>query len=156
MPDLTQQAQPAVEKLLKADESQLYEQLGIRAKAMAQDPAKSGSFEPEVTYEAAQMGFKEDVKDFGQRLFKLWSVEAYKLVCSTEAEDQQTRTDLLNAFGVSETAVAALLASLLVAQLGVAPAIAAVVAALIIKRFFRPAYQEFCVTWKKSVEGAES
>ena len=86
MPDLTQQAESAVEKLLKADESQLYEQLGIRAKAMAQDPAKSGSFEPEVTYEAAQMGFKEDVKDFGQRLFKLWNVEAYKLVCSAQAE----------------------------------------------------------------------
>jgi hypothetical protein len=154
MPDLTQQAQPAVEKLLKADESQLYEQLGIRAKAMAQDPAKSGSFEPQVTYEAAQMGLKEDVKDLGQRMFKLWNVQAYQVVCSTQVQDQQARNDMLNAFGVNETAVAAVLASLLVAQLGLAPAIAAVVAALVIKLFFRPAYEEFCGAWKKSAEGA--
>jgi hypothetical protein len=155
MPDLNEQAQAAVEKLLKADEDQLYEQLGMRARAMAQDPAKSGSFQPQVSYEAAQMGFKEDVKDFGQRLFKRWNVEAYNLVCSTQAEDQQVRSDLLSAFGVSDAAVAAVVASLLVTQLGVAPAIAAVVAALVIKRFFRPAYEEFCITWKKSVEGAE-
>jgi hypothetical protein len=151
MTELSKQAEPAIEKLLKADEDQLYEQLGIRAQAMAQDVAKSASFEPEVTYDAAQMGLKEDLKDFGQRLFKRWNAEAFKLVCSTDAQDEQFRGQILNAFSVSDAAVAALLASLLVTNLGMAPAIAAVVATLIIKRFFRPVYDEFCVTWKKSL-----
>jgi hypothetical protein len=151
MTELSKQAEPAMKKLLKADETQLYEQLGIRARAIGQDPAKSASFEPEVTYDQAQMGLKEDVKDFGQRLFKRWNAEAYKLFCSTEVEDKQFRTEMTNAFGVGDTAVAAVLASLLVTHLGIAPAIAAVVAALIIKRFFRPVYEEFCVAWKKSL-----
>jgi hypothetical protein len=151
--ELSQQAQPAIEKLLKADEDQLYEQLGMRAKALAQDPALAGYFEPEVTYEAAQMGLKEDVLNFGQQLFKRWNAEAFKLVCSAEVEDAQFRDQLLNAFGVSDAAVAAVLASLLITNLGIAPAIAGVVAALVIKRFFRPVYDEFCVVWKKSLGG---
>jgi hypothetical protein len=154
MADLSKQAEPAVEKLLKADERQLYEQLGIRAKAMATDPSKSGDFAPEVTYDAAQMGLKEDVLAFGQRLFKRWNVQAYEVICGAEAA-QQERSQLMNAFGVSEVTVAAVVASLLVSSLGLAPAVAAVIAALVIKRFFRPVYEEFCATWKKSLEAAE-
>jgi hypothetical protein len=39
----------------------------------------------------------------------------------------------------------------LVAQLGIAPILAAAVAALIIRLFFKPAYQEMCVIWKKKL-----
>jgi hypothetical protein len=155
MSNLTRQAEPVVEKLLQAEEDQLYEELGIRAKAMGQDPTVSGSFDPEVTYEAAQMGLKEDVLEFGQRLFRRWNAQAYELVCGAEAGQQQERSQLMNAFGVSDVAVAAVISSLLVSSVGLAPAIAAVVAALVVKRFFRPAYEEFCVTWKKSLESAE-
>ena len=49
-------------RLLLATEDQLYEQLGIRAKAIAEDPAIAGSFEPDVTYDGAAMGPLDDVR----------------------------------------------------------------------------------------------
>jgi hypothetical protein len=155
MSNLTKQAEPAVKKLLLSDEGQLYEQLGIRAKAIAEDPTKSSSFEPEVIYDQAEMGLKEDVQEFGQRLFRRWNLEAHKLMCGSDPDAQKDREDLANAFGISDVAVAAALSALLVTYLGLAPAIAAVVAALAIKRFFRPAYEEFCVVWAKSLSQDE-
>lgn len=151
MSDLTKQAHSAVEMLLKADEDQLFEQIGIRAKAIAEDPLKGSSFEPQVTYNQAQMGAKEDVLEFGKRLFFRWNQEAYRLICGSEPADEQDRKDLIDAFGVSDVAVAAALSTLLVTHLGLAPAIAAVVASLIIKRFFRPVHENFCQLWKKNL-----
>lgn len=151
MSDLTKEAESAVQKLLKADENQLYEQLGIRAKAIAEDLTKSSSFEPQVTYDEAQMGLKEDVLEFGQRLFRRWNAEAYKLICGSDPEDEKDREGLVTAFGINDEAVAAGLAALLVTHLGLIPAVAAVVAALVVKRFFRPAHAEFCQVWKKSL-----
>ena len=151
MSDLIKQAESAAEKLLKADENQLYEQLGIRAKAIAEDPMKGSSFEPQVTYDQAQMGLKEDVLNFGKRLFRRWNVQAYGLICGSDAEDEKDRGALVSVFGISDVAVAAALSGLLVTHLGLAPALAAVIAALAIKRFFRPAYEEFCELWKKNL-----
>jgi hypothetical protein len=153
MQSLATKAEPAVRQLLVADETQLYEQLGIRLKAIGADPTKAGSFEPEVTYDQAQMGFKEDVLDLGRRVFHRWAVEAHKLVCGTAADDLATRQDLATAFRIDEAAVAATLTAILVSQLGVAPALAAVVAAIACKRFFRPAYEEFCSAWGRGLSG---
>jgi hypothetical protein len=149
MADLDSLAQPAVEQLLKADEQQLYEQLGIRAKAVAGDPSIGSSFAPTVTYDQAQMGLKEDVQEFGQRLFGRWQTEAFKLVCGHDPGDEQDRQKVVNAFGLGEVAIASTLAALLVTHLGIVPALAGVIAALVVKRFFRPGYEEFCQVWDK-------
>jgi hypothetical protein len=151
MPDINKQAELAVEKLLQAEEDQLYEQLGIRAKAMAEDPRTGSFFEPSVTYDQAKMGLKEDVLEFGKRLFNRWTVEAHKLICGSDPEDQKDREDLVNAFNVTPEKITAVLAVLLVTHLGLSPAIAIIVAALVIKRFFRPAYNEFCQLWEKNL-----
>jgi hypothetical protein len=151
MSNLIKQAEPAVEKLLRADQEQLFEQLGMRAKAIAEDPTKGSSFEPQITYDQAEMGPKEDVREFGRRLFGRWNVEVHRVICGSDPEDQKAREDLVNAFGISDVAVAAALSALLVTYLGLAPAIAAVVAALVSKRFFRPAHEEFCQVWKKNL-----
>ena len=149
MTTLSTQAESAAKKLLKADENQLYEQLGMRTKAIEEEPAKAGTFDPQVVYNQAEMGIKEDVRELGQRIFRRWNVEAYKLVCGSEEKDRKDREELTKAFGISDVAVAASLSALLVTNFGVAPAIAAVVAALVVKRFFRPAHEEFCQVWRK-------
>jgi hypothetical protein len=151
MSTLSTQAESAVKTLLKADENQLYEQLGLRAKAIEQDPSKAGSFDPSVVYDQAEMGLKEDILELGQRLFRRWNAEAYQLVCGSDAKDTKDRKNLTKAIGVSDVAVAAVLSGMLVTNFGLAPAIAAVVAALVVKRFCRPAYEEFCQVWKKHV-----
>ena len=151
MPDLTKEAEPIVTRLLKAEETQLYEQLGIREISIEKDPAKANSFDPQVSYDQAQMGIKEDVQELGKRIFNRWQVEAYRLICRSNAEDQKDREELLNAFGISDVAVASTLSAVLVTNLGISAAIAAVVATLIIKRFFRPAQEEFCRVWQKNL-----
>ena len=151
MDELKRQAESAVSSLLESDEDQLLEQLGIRTKAIQADPAVSGSFQPDVAYEATTMGVMDDVKELGRRIFKRWNREAFKLVCGGEDLDKKDREELANAFGLGDAAVAGMIASLLVSSFGVAPAIATVVAALVIKRFFRPAYDEFCELWKEKL-----
>ena len=154
--DLMKQAKPAVENLLDATEGQLYEQLGIRAKAIINDPSKSGSFEPEVVFDGSIMGLKEDLLDFGKQFYKRWQLEAHKLTCGSATSDAADRNDLANAFGLGEASAGAAIAALLVSQFGLAPAIATVIGVLLIKRFFRPTYEEFCKAWTKSITKAPS
>jgi hypothetical protein len=144
----------AVESLLESDENQLLEELGIRAKAISAAPEAAGSYSPDVVHSAAEMGVLDDVRDFGRRLFKRWNVQAWELVCGTDEDDTDDRKQLLDSIGVDKTTAAATLAALLVAHLGVAPALAGVIAALVIKRFFRPAYDEFCTSWQGSLPAA--
>lgn len=151
MSNLTQQAAPAVATLLNSDEDQLYAELGIRARAIATDPTVGAQFSPEVTYHEAEMGVLDDVKEFGQRLFRRWNVEAHKLCCGGDPADAKDRAELMEAFGISDAAAAAVISGVLVSSMGVAPAIAVVIAALVVKRFFRPAHQEFCEVWKKNL-----
>jgi hypothetical protein len=54
----------------------------------------------------------------------------------------------VDAFGIGGEAVATALAAVMVTSLGLAPAVAAVVAALAIKLFFRPAHGAMCDVWK--------
>ena len=155
MSDLANQAEPIVKKLLKAEESQLYELLGIRDQAIQAEPEKSASLDPQVTYNQAQMGAKEDVLELGKNIFDHWAVEAYKRACGSEDEDLEDREQLITATGVSEVAIAAAIAGLLISQLAVPAALAPVIAAIAVKRFFRPAYGEFCKIWKKNLPQVE-
>jgi hypothetical protein len=144
-------ARPAVADLLHAEEEQLYEQLGLRLRAIALDPAVAGSFDPAVIYDGAQMGAKEDILALGKRIFKRWSAEAHQLLCGSGDDDAADRARVRDAFGSGESTVAAIVAGLLVSHLGIAPALAAVIAAIACKRFFRPAFEEFCAAWSKAL-----
>lgn len=144
MSDLTKQAESSIAKLMQSDEDQLYEELGMRAKGLAQDPSKAGFFAPQITYNMKAMGPMDEIRKFGRRLFNRWLVEAYKLLCGSELANKEDRQELVKAVAADSTTFGAVVSALLISQLGLAPAIAAVVAALLVKRFFNPAYEEFC------------
>lgn len=143
-----------VDGLLESDEDQLFAELGIRARAMRADPRVAGSYSPQVVHSAAEMGVLDDVRDFGRRVFKRWNVQAWELVCGTDADDSKDRKDFLDSIGVDKSVATMALAGLLVSHFTLAPAVAGVVAAIIVKRFARPVYDEFCSSWKGSLPAA--
>ena len=151
MSNLTDQAERAAERLLKVEEEQLYVELGIRTRAVAKDPKKGGSFDPDVTYDGTEIGLLDDVRDFGKRLFRRWIVEVHKLACGSDPDYEKERKLLADKLGLSEVAVTAALTGILIANFGLAAAIASVIAALIVKLFFRPTYEEFCQVWKEKL-----
>ena len=145
MSDITSLAKPALEKLEESDENQLYQELGVRLKAIASDPALAGSFDPTVTYSAALMGPLDDVKLFGKKFFEKMSREAYGLVCGGGLTDEEQKK-FTEALG-NKIDFGTWLAAILVAHWAIAPAIAAVVAALVVRLFFRPAHSAMCEVW---------
>lgn len=149
---LERKAQPAVQKLLRKDEDQLYKELGMRRKAIAEDPyLMAGSFDFDVTYDVAVMGPMDELRKLGEQLFKRYQVEAHKLFCPKEGGDKEDIDNLKKAIGIDDAAVAAFIAAVLVTNVGIAAALAAVVAALIVKRFLRPTYEETCKAWAKNL-----
>lgn len=151
MPELQEQAKAAVEKLLKARDDQLFIELGLRDKAIAVDPSVGDQYDPDITYDADFAGPMDALKEFGQRYFDKVNKQVYELVCGDTKESQQELGKLREAFGFDKTTFAAMLAGVLVSSLGWAPAIAAVVAALVVKLFFRPGYDLACQMWKENL-----
>jgi hypothetical protein len=145
MTDIRVLAKPAMEKLEESDESQLYQELGIRLKAIASNPAIAGSFDPAVTYSASLMGPLDDVKLFGKKFFEKMSREVYGMVCGggLTAEEQKKFTEALG----NKADWGTWLAAILVSHWALAPAIAAVVAALIVRLFFKPFHAAMCEVW---------
>jgi uncharacterized membrane protein YdfJ with MMPL/SSD domain len=149
MADMRNQAQPALEKLLQSDPDQLYAELGLRQKAIQVDPQQAAMFETTATYDAAFAGPLDVLKDFGRKFFNRFSKDAYALVCGTDQQNSEERKKIVEAFGGGQVAVASALTAALMSWFGWAPAIAAVIAALIVKLFFKNAHTAMCDVWKQ-------
>lgn len=147
MTNLEKKVQPDVQKLFAKDEDQLYKELGMRQKVIAKDMYLIGSFGDDVIYDVAVMGPMDELRKFGQQLFKRYQVEAHKLFCPKEEGDKEDIDNLKKAIGIDDAAIAAVIAAVLVTNVGIAAALAAVVAVLIVKRFLRPTYEETCKAW---------
>lgn len=150
MTKLEKKAQPAVQKLLRKDEDQLYKELGMRQKVIAKDPYLMAGFDFDAPYDVTVMGPMDELRKFGEQLFKRYQVEAHKIFCPKEEGDKEDIDNLKKAIGIDDAAVAAFITAAIVASgVGIAPALAAVVAVLIVKRFLRPTYEETCKAWAK-------
>jgi len=152
MADLVTQAQPATDRLLTLDENQLYGELAVRLQEIKRDPTASANFDLKVDPKLEAMGALQDIRDFGRRFFDRMSRQACGVMCGPDADNTNERHQLAQAFGIGKDAVAPALAALFVAHLGLAPAIAAVLAALAIKVFFKPAYDAMCDVWKDKLK----
>ncbi len=154
MEEKKQLSELAAEKLLENSPTQLYEMLGMRLKAVQDDIGKQGSFEPDVAY-SDHMGAMDELSKLGQRVFKRISKEAYGLVCGSDEGDKDDRKTIVDALNLSSKAAVIALSGVLVSSFGLAAAVASVIAALIIKRFAKPAGEEalkfLCDTWKEYV-----
>ena len=70
MPNLAEQAEPAITNLLNASDDALFQTLGIRARAMQTNPGLSSDFAAPATHDASMMGPLDEVKKYGERIFQ--------------------------------------------------------------------------------------
>jgi hypothetical protein len=136
--------------LASYDEAALIELLGMRAKAINHDPSIAGDLSPDIQHDAKYLGPLDDIKSLGLRILARWNKELFKIVCGGSTDDSDDRSKILNALTLSEGAAIAALIPVLTG-LGLAPALAAVLAAIIVKRFLGSAMETVCEAWAKQV-----
>jgi len=133
--------------LLRLDENRLLEQLGARSVAAASAPAMGIPMTPPSGPSADMLGVKDDMKELGSRILRRWNRVAYELACGSDPDDATTRQELENALKIGDAAAIGVLSTALIG-IGLSALVAPVLAALIVKKFFKPAYGEFCDFWK--------
>lgn len=133
------------------DDQALYVLIGMREKAVANEPALKDDPDLEVVYAEPTMGPLDDIKRLGKRITNRWSKELYAIVCGDENKNAEVRESLLNSLSLGEAAVIAAVASALI-SLGVGAAIAAPLAPLLVRRFIWPAKDELCEAWGEAIE----
>ncbi|HEY9819630.1 MAG TPA: hypothetical protein V6D35_02475 [Candidatus Sericytochromatia bacterium] len=147
-----------VESLWELDEDQLAAQIGDRAQAIGDDaaglgtrgidPASLDSIDVNV---AARASIDLRLLESGQRLFDRINPLVYELMCQPLGNDPQTQKILDEAIGQNYTKAAGMLAPVLISGLGLAPAIATLLATLIIKKIANYTATEICDTWKQNL-----
>lgn len=159
MTEVAKQAQEVAEELLQKEENQLYVELGLAAHTvLPEQPSKGGFADLTVTLRAVPTAGDRAQGDwyleFGRGLFKRMEKTAHQLICGTDDISQQERDDLLAAFGGGKAVVVGALTTILVAYLGLSAAIATFIAVLLVKLFFKPAYEQFCEMWTAALADA--
>ncbi|MBD2124550.1 hypothetical protein [Trichocoleus sp. FACHB-262] len=145
------------ERLVELSDDQLLLRLGMSSQGISEDledQTRSASIDSIDFSEYELTRANEDALNFGQRLFKRLNAASYELMCKDPFDDGETLKQLNAAMKDSTSKAAGLLAPVLVANLGLAPAVAAIVAALIIKKFSEVIAGEICDTWKRTLEAS--
>lgn len=138
-----------IESLLDYDEKAMCKEIALRAAAVRADAAVSGQLNPQVFEDPKHLGITDDLVELGGRIFRRIERELHGMLCS--ADGKKDRESIVKSLG-GDAALGAALYALLTASLGLAPAVATVVAALLIKRIFKPAGEEFCDFWAKELK----
>ncbi len=147
-----------VKSLWELDEEQLAVQIGDRAQAIEDDaaglgtrgidPASLDSIDVNV---AARASIDPKFLATGQRLFDRVNPLVYDLMCKPLLNDPQTQKILDEAIGKNYTKAAGMLAPILISGVGLAPAIATLVATLIVKKIANYSATAICDTWKQNL-----
>ena len=147
-----------VESLWELDEEQLAAQIGARAQAIEEDAAALGTREIDSASldsidvnVAARASIERTLLEAGQRLFDRVNPLVYELMCQPLGNDPQTQKILDEAIAQNYTKAAGMLAPVLISGFGLAPAIATLLATLIIKKIANYSATEICDSWKQNL-----
>lgn len=143
-----------IKDLVDMNEDDLFKQLGMKKKmaetallADGKPNEQSASVENfKFSDETAALGIA-DFLEIGKKFFKQLSSSAFNLVCGSA----EGSADFQKLIGKGETIIVTALASLIVAQLAIAAAVAAIAATLIVKLFFDAGGKVLCSEWKNSL-----
>ncbi|MEM7498579.1 MAG: SGNH/GDSL hydrolase family protein [Pseudomonadota bacterium] len=124
----------------------LVAEIGRRALVTSVDPSRAVAMEANVS-EAALEGMGDFFHRIGRRLLKRLNRELHDLLCGEGEDDKADRKALGAALDLGPATVAAALVQLLTVSFGLAPAVATVVAAVVMKRVLGPTLEETCAVW---------
>lgn len=154
MTDAMQRAMVAVTELDPDDEEGLYRLLGLRLKTMERKPSVAGEFAP-ATIAPNELGITvPDLLAFGRDAFVRIAAVGQGLVCGTEANQGFYLQRIFSTLNTDTAAVTAAVATLLIGQLAIAPAIAGVVATIIVGKVAPNSLAALCKTWGAKVASA--
>lgn len=153
--NLTADAKSSTDHLLEYEEDELLVELGRRADAASINPSLVATFDPTKLAAVESLGplELEDVREFGRRFFRKASRRAYDVVCG-EGESEESVV-VRRAFEQGKQAAAAALAAVMVASIGVLPAVAAAVAALIVTTVVPSGSEVLCEMWGERLSAQE-
>ena len=153
-----------VASLWELDDDVLEAQLGARAQAIGDDVAGGvargvdlTSWESIDVNVAARASIDPRLLDAGRQLFDRVNPLTYELMCKPlGGEDPETQKILDETVNQNYTKAAGMLAPVLVNGVGLAPAIATLVATLIIKKVSKYIATGICETWEKNLPKSAS
>ena len=148
-----------VASLWELDDDVLEAQLGARAQAIGDDVAGGvargvdlTSWESIDVNVAARASIDPRLLDAGRQLFDRVNPLTYELMCKPlGGEDPETQKILYETVNQNYTKAAGMLAPVLVSGVGLAPAVATLLATLIIKKIAKTGANAICETWEKSL-----
>jgi len=147
-----------VESLWELDDDVLEAQLGARAQTIGDDVAGGvargvdlTSWESIDVNVATRAPIDPRLLEAGRRLFERVNPLAYELMCKPLGNDAETQKILDEAIGQNYTKAASMLAPALISGLGLAPAIATLLATLIIKKIANYTSTGICETWQQNL-----
>ena len=154
MAEALDEARAAVAELESADDDELYRLLGMRVKAIERDPSKAGSYAPDVRQEEMGIAFVA-VIDIGKRTFGRLAAAGHSLICGSPGDQGFHLQRLLSTLNTDATTVTAAVATLLVGQLAIAPAVAGIVATIVVGKAAPASLESLCKTWASKIPAPE-
>ncbi len=139
------------------DDSILLSEIGRRASLERAVPAGAAmAMQRDVTNvpESSLSGGYPTLRRLGARILGRAHRELHGLLCGTDDADKEDREALRDAFNIGQGALAAAIAGLLASgPLGLTAFVAAPVAAIIVRRFLAPSWEETCKLWGEKLKG---
>jgi hypothetical protein len=144
-----------INNLEQFDETELTIKLGNYVQNLGENLDQSAGIDAleAVSREAVPRGPVADkALAIGERLLKRLNVESYDLLCGNPFADQGEMLQTIEAAMKENTTKAAgLITPILVANLGLAPAVAAIVSTLIVQKIAKSVGETICSSWEKTI-----
>ena len=142
------------------DEAILLSEIGRRAsmeRTGASGAMMAMARASESVPEASLTGGYPAFRQLGARILARAHRELHALLCGKDDADKADREALRDAFNIGQGALAAAIAGLLASgPLGLTAFVAAPVAAIIVRRFLAPSWEETCTLWGEKLQGGGS
>lgn len=144
-----------IEDLQQFDEDELKIKLGTYIQELGENLNERGSLNDleEVSRGGVPRGpMADQALAMGERLLKKLNAESYDLLCGNPFGDQGEMLQTLETeMKENTTKAASLITPILVANFGLAPAVAAIVSTLIVQKIAKSVGETICSSWKQVI-----